>query len=148
MNLKSTTLFVALIFSAAPALADRILPMDPQNGENVSHHTQQWIHGNASVVRFDSEDTKFSEVVVLEESRLNTRDTEVNLFALGSNEGHAFGRDNDKAWRKHTGKGWDGGDGPISSVAVPEPSSQLLLLFGLAGLGILLYRRDSLKQPI
>jgi hypothetical protein len=148
VNLKSTTLFVALIFSAAPALADRILPLDPQNEETVSYHTRQWIHGNASVVRFDSEDTKFSEVVEFEESRLNTSDTEVNLFALGSNEGHAFGRDNDKTWRKHRGKGWDGGDGPTSSVAVPEPSSQLLLLFGLAGLGTLLYRRDSVKQPI
>ena len=95
MNLKSTTLFVALIFCAAPALADRILPMDPQNGENVSHHTQQWIHGKASAIRFDSEDTKMAEVVVLEESHLNTDDTQVNLFTLGLNEGYAFGRNND-----------------------------------------------------
>jgi hypothetical protein len=143
VNLKRTSFFLAVILAAAaPALADRI-PADLQNEETVSHHTRQWIHGNASVDRFDSEDTKFSEVVVLEESRLNTSDTEVN-----SNEGHAFGRDNDNDWRKRSGKGWDGGDDPISSVAVPEPSLQLLLLFGLAGLGILLYRRDSVKQPI
>jgi hypothetical protein len=148
VNLKSTSFFLAVILAAAaPALADTI-PADLQNEETVSYHTRQWIHGNASLVRFDSEDTKFSEVVVLEESRLNTSDTEVNLFALGSNEGHAFGRDDDDAWRKRRGKGWDGGDGPISSVAVPEPSSQLLLLFGLVGLAILLYRRDSVKQPI
>jgi hypothetical protein len=148
VNLKSTTLFVALIFCAAPALADRILPMDPQNGENVSHHTQQWIHGKASAIRFDSEDTKMAEVVVLEESHLNTDDAQVNLFTLGLNEGYAFGRNNDDAWRKHRGEGWDGGDGPVFSVVVPEPSYQLLPLFGLAGFGMVLYRRDSVKKTI
>jgi hypothetical protein len=145
VSLKSTALFVAVIFSAAPALADKI----PVDRETFSHHTQQWIHGNASAIRFVSEDTKIAGVDVLADSRLSTSNTQVELFALGSNEGNAFGRDNDhNAWRKHRDKGRDGGDVPISSVAVPEPGSQLLLLFGLAGLGILFFRRNSLKQAI
>jgi hypothetical protein len=148
VSLKSTALFVALIFSAAPAFADKI-PMDLQNGETVSHHSQQRIHGKASAIRFDSEDTKIAEVDVLEDSRLSTRNAQVELFALGSNEGHSFGRDNDhNAWRKHRDKGRDGGDVPVSSVAVPEPGSQLLLLFGLAGLGMLFYRCKSVKHAI
>jgi hypothetical protein len=148
VSLKSTTLFVALIFSAAPALADKI-PADLQSRETLSHRTQQWIHGNASAVRFDLEDTKIAEADVLEESRLSTSNTQVDLSALGSNEGYAFGRhDDSNAWRKHGDKDRDGGDVPIPSVAVPEPGSQLLLLFGLAGLGMLFYRRNSVKQAI
>jgi hypothetical protein len=148
VSLKSTALFVAVIFSAAPALADKI-PMDLRNRETLSHYTQPLIHGNVSAFRFGSEDTKIAEVDVLEDSRLSTSNNHIELFALGSNEGNAFGKDNDhNAWRKHGDKGRDGGDVPISSVAVPEPGSQLSLLFGLAGLGILFFRRNSLKQAI
>jgi PEP-CTERM motif len=144
---KSTTLFIAVIFSAAPVLADRI-SVDPQNAEAVSHYTQPLIHGNVSALCFVSEDTKIGEVDVLEDSRLSTSNTQIEPFALGSNEGYRFGRDNDNnARRKHRDKGRDGSV-PISSVAVPEPGSPLLLLFGLAGLGILFYRRNSPKQAI
>lgn len=148
MNFRFIYLLLAMIFSAAvPALADGI-PKDPQNGETVSHYSQQWTHSDPLAIGFSAEDMKSAKVLELSESRLTARRTQEDMFALTPFEGYAFGRDHDQAWDRRWDKRHDHGDGPISSIAVPEPNSQLLLLFGLASLGMLFYRRTSLKQAI
>jgi hypothetical protein len=148
VNLKSSSFFLAVILSAAtPTFADTI-PADLHSGETASRYSRQWIHGNTSAVDFTSGDTKTAEVVVQPESGISASNAQLNLFGLGSNIGYALGRDNDKGWWGHKGNGQVGGRGVASLVAAPEPSSQLLLLIGLAGLGLLFYRRNSVKQAI
>ncbi len=148
MNVRHTSLFLAMILSAAaPAFADKI-PADLQNKDTVSRDLQQRTHANPPEILVSPGDTKNTEVFVLPDSLLSVRETQVDPFALGSFEGSAFGRDHDQAWDRRWDKRHDHGDGPISSIAVPEPNSQLLLLFGLASLGMLFYRRTSLKQAI
>jgi hypothetical protein len=136
-----------ILSAAAPAFADKI-PADLQDKDTVSRDLQQRTHTNPPEILFSPGDTKNTDAFVLPDSLLTVRETQVDPFALGSFEGSAFGRDHDHAWDRHRDKRRDGGDGPLSSIAVPEPSSQLLLLFGLAGLGILVRRRNSIQQAI
>jgi hypothetical protein len=146
LTLKTTSFFLAAILSAAaPAFADKI-SAGPRNDASLSHHTQQSIHGNGSPVRFDSEKTKIAEVVLFTGSHPSAG-SNLDLFSLGSNIEDTFGEHSGNSSWKHKLKGHDD-DGLIPSVSVPEPASQILLLFGLAGVGILFFRRNSLKKAI
>ncbi len=55
-----------------------------------------------------------------------------------------FGWDNEKSSRKHKAREWRDADGSVSVPATPEPSSGMLLFFGLAALGLIVYRRNAL----
>jgi hypothetical protein len=73
---------------------------------------------------------------------------EVNLFDFrdNGNKSSSYGRDKGKGRGKHSGDGDGGTSGtgsgtPDPLVAIAEPGSQTLLLFGLAGLGLVFYRR-------
>jgi hypothetical protein len=151
LSYKGTSFVLAVILSAAaPAFADNISG-DLRNVESGSHPTLFSTYGNGSTVRFDSMEMKIAEVVALDHEHLRASSTLVGTFWLGSNNGIGFGKNTEKFSRKHNQKDHDGGVGPISSfsaVSVPEPGSQTLLLFGLAGLGMFFYRRSSLKQAV
>jgi PEP-CTERM motif len=148
VNLKSTTVFLALaLAAAAPAFADKI-PTELRNGEALSDSAHQLLQRDASTLRFYSDDAINHDVIVPADSWLDEGDSRWNAFAVGTDNGYARGINHDHARRNHKGTGWDSGDPLSSSVAVPEPSSQLLLLFGLAGLGILFCRRNSVRQAV
>ena len=76
------------------------------------------------------------------------------LLTSGANEGASSGNGKGKGHGKQNGGVGDGngtapGSGGVSStVPIAEPASQTLLLFGLAGLGMLSYRRKTLTNAI
>jgi hypothetical protein len=78
----------------------------------------------------------------------------VKLVDFGSTQGASSDKDKGKGPAKHHAGDSDGngpgvGSGtPSSVIAVAEPASQSLLLFGLAGLGMLFHRRKSLTNAI
>jgi PEP-CTERM motif len=78
----------------------------------------------------------------------------IKLFDLGANQGASSDKNKRKGPDKHDGDN-SGGDGsgvggglPSPVIAVPEPGSQLLLLFGLTGAGILFYRRKASTNAV
>lgn len=148
MNLKNTSFFLGMILSAAaPAFADKI-PADLHQ-DGITHYTQLSADENGAAARFGTDDTKFAELGVLADSRPSASSTEIAFFVPRSNHGDALGRDNYYDRDQHKGRRRpDVGDGPLSSVAASEPSTRLLLVFGLAGLGMLVYRRNSVQQAI
>jgi len=86
------------------------------------------IESNSAVIKSDfGMDCKISELDALSNSGLGPNDRLTSLYGLSSN------RD---------------GDDPLSVTAAPEPGSLTLLPFGLAGLGVLVFRRTALKNAI
>ena len=78
----------------------------------------------------------------------------VKLIDFGPNQGGSSDNDKGKVRGKHPGGDGDGNSsGDVSgasspSIVIAEPGSQLLLLFGLAALGMLFYRRKTLTIAI
>jgi len=91
-----------------------------------------------------SKDGKISDLAALLNSAPGLNNHRASWFDLGSKHGVSFGRDDEKARGKHNGRDRDDGDGPLSVVAIPEPGSLTLLLFGLAVLGMIVFRRNAL----
>lgn len=78
----------------------------------------------------------------------------IQLVDFQADQGVFFQRDKRKIHGKHNGNTGDGdgdrnGNGASGSVAsVAEPGSQTLLLFGLAGLGMIFYRRTYVRNAV
>jgi hypothetical protein len=175
LRYRHGSLFLALALSTAvPTFADKVL-VDFSDGDRGSVYTQALTNGKglqgASVYRnsslstleeeeFRSEsnpvvlvgdfsnDSKISDLDTLLNSSLDSSGHQVSLFDLRFNL--------DQYWERDGGKGWDdhnrwkriGNDGPPPVVVTPEPGSLTLLLFGLAGLAMIAYRCNSLKNAI
>jgi PEP-CTERM motif len=78
----------------------------------------------------------------------------VQLVDFGADQGASSDKDKGKDPVKHHGGDGDGnGSGvgsaaPSSVIGVAEPGSESLLLFGLAAVGMLFYRRRTLMEAI
>lgn len=170
---KHGSFFLAVVLStAAPAFADRI-SVDRMDGDRGSVSLQELpnrnvvqdasasrkfglsrfkedelrIEFNPAVRMSDfSKDAKISDLGALLNSGSGPNSHQASLFDLGSQHGDSFRWDAEKAERKHHERDRDNDDGPL--VAVPEPGSGTLLLFDLAGLGMIVYRRNALKNAI
>lgn len=97
---------------------------------------------------------KSSNLGTLAGTGISSDSRPVNVVDFGSNKDSSFGRDEGKGRGKHNGGDGDGngpgvGSGdPPPAVSVAEPGSQSFLLFGLAGMGTLFYRRKTLTNAI
>jgi hypothetical protein len=140
MNLKSSSFFLAVILSAAtPALADNI-PKNRHIEERVLSFSGQSIEGDEVGVRFDSDEMRNSELSALVDSRPAEGKVPADWLAFGTHNVYTFGEDHDRA--KHKDKRLENGEA-ASIVPVSEPGSQLLLLFGLASVGIIFVRQHA-----
>jgi hypothetical protein len=95
-----------------------------------------------------SRDEGIAIVAAQVDSGRGSSNRQVRVFDIDSRYGDSFGRNDEKAHRKLNGRGGDDGDGRVSLVAIPEPGSRTLLLFGLTGLGMVFYRRNWLRNAI
>ena len=168
--------FLAVILStAAPGFADQI-PADHMDGDRGSLSTQGLFHEKAledvsalrhfglSALKEDESQIGFNPYVRMSDfskdggiaivatqvgSGPGLSNRQVKLFEVDSRYGDdSFGGNDEKAHRKLNGRGGNDGDGGVSLVAIPEPRSLTLLLFGLTGLGMVLYRRNWLRNTI
>jgi len=78
----------------------------------------------------------------------------IKLVNLSGNQGASSDKDHGTAAGSHSSADGDsneegsGGGAPAPDISVAEPASQTFLLFGLAAVGILLYRRKTLTNAI
>ncbi len=103
---------------------------------------------------------KNSDLGKLVNSAIGSENRTVKAVDFDTNQGASFDSKKVKLRGKHSfgngdgdgnGDGNTGGNGGSSSApvtSVPEPASQTLVLFGLTGLGMLFYRRNTLRNAI
>jgi PEP-CTERM motif len=132
------SIFLALMLSTATAaLADGI-------------HKGRLDGGEEFVLKSDHVNVKdgISDGNGLKGFGSSSGEGQIKLNDLGFNHGDSGKKDLEKSGLKDTNEGDLDGASNLSVVAVPEPRTQTLLLFGLAALGMSLYRRNGLKVAI
>jgi hypothetical protein len=160
-------LLAVLIIAAAPVFADKI-PVDPKSDSKGSASAQKQaelkgLHdlyatgdcdlggikqnevrpasmSNAGASSFSQGDKSGGFV----NSEANSGNPPLKVIDLGSNQDN--GSDKGKSHGNGNGHDQDGNSGAPAVIAVSEPGSQLLLLAGLAGLGIFFLRRNSFQN--
>lgn len=175
MKHRRELFFIAVILSSAvSAFADQI-PADLRDGDRGSASAQllrndRALRGASGVRNFSlgtfkegevrigftsaipmsdfSKDAKTSDLGALLNSEFGSTNHQVSPFNLSFNHDEFWGRDGGRDWDNHRRRGRDGNDGALSVVVTPEPGSLTLLLFGLAGLGMIVYRRNPLKNAV
>ena len=142
------------LLAAAPAFADRI-PVEFREANEGSGYTQAvYSHENefrveyspASPIRGLSSDGK-----ALDLGRSLNAELELgshNLIDFDSNRVDDAILVNERVRSNRFERGGENGGVGLFATITPEPGSGTLLLLGLAGLGMMLYRRDALKNAI
>ena len=172
MKNKQGILLLAFVFvAAAPAFADNIPGHSKIGSKYVTFSEgfadEQNSHGNSAQCNFVSGSTKENGLSTISLAGAfssgfakGENDSEfgggnsVKLVDFGGNEGASSDKDKGKNRGKNDGGDGEGngtgsGSGDASpAVSVAEPGSQALLLFGLAGLGMLFCRRKTLSNSI
>jgi len=172
-NQQATLLLAAILAVPVFAFADNI-PGHSKSGHDYVTFSEDFTgqhdsQGNSARCNFLSGLTKENAGASFSGITKGEKDSErgISLSAgmasdehsgnFGANEGASSDSDKDKGkgWGKQNGGGdgdgnetGSGGGVSSPSIFVPEPGSQALLLFGLAGLGTLFYRRKMLTNAI
>jgi len=169
---KQGILLLAFVFAvAAPAFADNIPGHSGGGTKYVTFSegftSQQNSSGNSAQCNFlfssprenglspsSFASTKGSELGSSMGRGMASGENSGKVLGFGGNEGGSSDKDKGKGKGKESGGSGDGNESgsgsgvpePVPSVA--EPGSETLLLFGLAGLGILFSRRKSFTNAI
>jgi hypothetical protein len=144
-NQKATLLLAVILAAPAFAAADTVTA--PPKGANNSVNFSE---GSARDQNLRSSLGTLSNVG----SATGARTANLIDFRDNGSKSSSFGRDKAKGRGNHPGDG-DGtttgtgsGDPAPTTASVAEPGSQTLLLVGLAGLGMIFFRRYTLRNAI
>jgi hypothetical protein len=162
LKLKHGLFFIAVVLSAvAPAFADKIpaaLKYQEGNYVTVQDSPQKEVFErsfafgtfNRTIFKKDEFSSELNLAVRMSEFRkgseiadLGSDSRRVSLLGVGFKHDDSGGKNDEKSRRKHKEGHRDDVHALAPIVAVPEPRSLTLLLFGLAVSGMIVYRRNS-----
>jgi hypothetical protein len=170
-NTQGILLFAVMFAVVAPAFADNV-PGHSKGGSNYvtfseGFAAEQNSHGNSAQCNFlwgPMKESGLSASSVAgavsagfwkgENDSVSGGGNSLKLVDFTGNQGASSDKDKGKGHGKHHGEDGEGnGSGvgisvPSPVISVAEPASQSLVLFGLAGLGMIFYRRKSLTNAI